>query len=253
MQRESPRSPEGSAVRQRNARGQGDRLRQEIIEAARDILATTGNLDRLTLRGVAREVGIAATSVYLHFPDAEHLAVAALEQTFAELSATTSAAAAGYADPAEALLARCRAYCQFGVDHPGHYRVMFHLDPMSSLAAGDPGETHGQRAFRVLLGAVEACLAADADRPDRSDRSDRSDRPDRPDRPDRSDRSRRDPHRLAALVWATEHGLVSARLARPQLHWGSLNSMVTEAVSRLMGFDYEDVGPTATATATGTA
>ena len=233
MQRESPRSPEGSAVRQRNARGQGERLRQEIIEAARDILATTGNLDRLTLRGVAREVGIAATSVYLHFPDAEHLAVAALEQTFAELSATTSAAAAGYADPAEALLARCRAYCQFGVDHPGHYRVMFHLDPMSSLAAGDPGETHGQRAFRVLLGAVEACLAADADRPDRSDRS------------------RRDPHRLAALVWATEHGLVSARLARPQLHWGSLNSMVTEAVSRLMGFDYEDA--TATATATGTA
>jgi AcrR family transcriptional regulator len=241
MQRESPRSPEGSAVRQRNARGQGDRLRQEIIEAARDILATTGNLDRLTLRGVAREVGIAATSVYLHFPDAEHLAVAALEQTFAELSATTSAAAAGYADPAEALLARCRAYCQFGVDHPGHYRVMFHLDPMSSLAAGDPGETHGQRAFRVLLGAVEACLAADADRPDRSDR---------PDRPDRSDR---DPHRLAALVWATEHGLVSARLARPQLHWGSLNSMVTEAVSRLMGFDYEDATATATATATGTA
>jgi AcrR family transcriptional regulator len=234
MQRESPRSPEGSAVRQRNARGQGDRLRQEIIEAARDILATTGNLDRLTLRGVAREVGIAATSVYLHFPDAEHLAVAALEQTFAELSATTSAAAAGYADPAEALLARCRAYCQFGVDHPGHYRVMFHLDPMSSLAAGDPGETHGQRAFRVLLGAVEACLAADADRPDRSDRS---------------DRSRRDPHRLAALVWATEHGLVSARLARPQFHWGSLDGMVIEAVSRLMGFDYEDVGSTATAPA----
>ena len=113
---------------------------------------------------------------------------------------------------------------------------------MSSLAAGDPGETPGQRAFRVLVGAVEACLAADADRPDRSDRSDR------PDRPDRSDR---DPHRLAALVWATEHGLVSARLARPQLHWGSLNSMVTEAVSRLMGFDYEDA--TATATATGTA
>ena len=231
MQRESPRSPEGPAVRQRNARGQGDRLRQEIIKAARDILATTGNLDRLTLRGVAREVGIATTSVYLHFPDAEHLAVAALEQTFAELTATTSAAAAGHTDPAEALLARCRAYCQFGVDHPGHYRVMFHLDLMPSLAAGDPGETPGQRAFRVLVGAVEACLAADADRPDR------------PDRP------HRDPHRLASLVWATEHGLVSARLARPQLHWGSLNSMVTEAVSRLMGFDYEDAGSTGTATA----
>lgn len=218
MQLESPRSRNGSAGRPRNARGQGDRLRQEIIEAARDILAETGNLDRLSLRGVARRVGIAATSVYLHFPDAEHLAVAALEQTFAELSAATSAAAAAQADPAEALLARCRAYCQFGLDHPGHYRVMFHLDLMPSLAAGDPEQTPGQRAFLALVGAVEACLAAAAGRP------------------------RHDPHRLASLVWATEHGLVSARLARPQFHWGALDGMVTEAVSRLMGFDYEDAG-----------
>ena len=216
MQLESPRSPNGSAGRPRNARGQGDRLRQEIIDAARDILAETGNLDRLSLRGVARRVGIAATSVYLHFPDAEHLAVAALEQTFAELSAATSAAAAAQADPAEALLARCRAYCQFGLDHPGHYRVMFHLDLMPSLAAGDPEQTPGQRAFLALVGAVEACLGAAAGRP------------------------RHDPHRLASLVWATEHGLVSARLARPQFHWGALDGMVTEAVSRLMGFDYED-------------
>jgi hypothetical protein len=40
----------------------------------------------------------------------------------------------------------------------------------------------------------------------------------------------------------TERGLVSARLARPQFHWGALDGMVTEAVSRLMGFDYEDAG-----------
>ena len=221
MQLESPRSPNGSAGRQRNARGQGDRLRREIIDAARDILAETGNVDRLTLREVARRVGIAATSVYLHFPDAEHLAVAALEQTFAQLTATTSAAAAGYADPAEALLARCRAYCQFGLDHPGHYRVMFHLDLMPSLATGDPEETPGQRAFLALVATVEACLAAGAGRP------------------------HPDPNRLASLVWAAEHGLVSARLARPRFHWGTLDGMVTEAVSRLMGFDYEDVGSTA--------
>ena len=221
MQLESPRSPNGSAGRQRNARGQGDRLRREIIDAARDILAETGNVDRLTLREVARRVGIAATSVYLHFPDAEHLAVAALEQTFAQLTATTSAAAAGYADPAEALLARCRAYCQFGIDHPGHYRVMFHLDLMPSLATGDPEETPGQRAFLALVATVEACLAAGAGRP------------------------HPDPNRLASLVWAAEHGLVSARLARPRFHWGTLDGMVTEAVSRLMGFDYEDAGSTA--------
>jgi AcrR family transcriptional regulator len=204
--------------RQRNARGQGDRLRREIIDAARDILAEAGALEPLTLRAVARRVGIAATSVYLHFPDPEHLAVAALEETFAELSASTAAAAAGFSDPAQALLARCRAYCRFGIARPGHYRVMFHLDLMPSLAAGDPEDTPGQRAFRGLLSAVEACLAAGAGRP------------------------HHDPHRLASLVWAAEHGLVSTRLARPQFRWGDLDDMVTEAVARLMGFPDEAAG-----------
>jgi AcrR family transcriptional regulator len=212
---ESPRSANGPAGRRRNPRGQGDRLRREIIDAARDILAETGNLERLTLRGVARRVGIAATSVYLHFPDADHLAVAALEQTFGELGAAAADAAAGISDPGEALLARCRAYCQFGVDHPGHYRVMFHLDLMPSLASGDLENTPGQRAFRGLLGAVEACLAAGVGRP------------------------HPDPFRLASLVWATEHGLVSARLARPGFPWGGLGDLVTEAVSGLMGFEYD--------------
>ena len=58
----------------------------------------------------------------------------------------------------------------------------------------------------------------------------------------RAGRPHRDPHRLASLVRATEHGLVSARLARPQFHWGSLDGMVTEAVSRLMGFDDDHAG-----------
>ena len=66
--------------RPRSRRGDGGQLREEIIEAAREILAQTGSLDALTLRGVARRVGIAATSIYLHFPDTEHLAVAATQQ-----------------------------------------------------------------------------------------------------------------------------------------------------------------------------
>jgi AcrR family transcriptional regulator len=57
--------------RPRSRRGDGWRLRAEIIEAARDALAEGGDLRQLTLRGIARQVGIAATSVYLHFPDAE--------------------------------------------------------------------------------------------------------------------------------------------------------------------------------------
>jgi AcrR family transcriptional regulator len=196
--------------RPRSRRGDGGRLREEIIEAAREILAETGSLEGLTLRGVARRVGIAATSIYLHFPDTEHLAVAATAQTFADLTAAAETAAAGISDPAEELLARCRAYCHFALEHPVHYRVMFGLDLAPSLAA-NPGDTPGRRAFQVLVRAVQACQTAGAAA------------------------ATGDPFRLASLVWAAEHGLVSLRLARPQFPWSDLDGLVDEAVTKIMG------------------
>ena len=196
--------------RPRSRRGDGGQLREEIIEAAREILAETGSLDGLTLRGVARRVGIAATSIYLHFPDTEHLAVAATAQTFAELTAAAAAAAAGISDPGQELLARCRAYCHFALEHPVHYKVMFGLDLAPSLAAS-PDSTPGRRAFQVLVQAVQACQDAGVAT------------------------ATGDPFRLASLVWAAEHGLVSLRLARPQFPWSDLDGLVDEAVTKIMG------------------
>jgi AcrR family transcriptional regulator len=196
--------------RPRSRRGDGGQLREEIIEAAREILAQTGSLDALTLRGVARRVGIAATSIYLHFPDTEHLAVAATAQTFAELTAAAAAAAAGISDPGQELLARCRAYCHFALEHPVHYKVMFGLDLAPSLAAS-PDSTPGRRAFQVLVQAVQACQDAGAAT------------------------ATGDPFRLASLIWAAEHGLVSLRLARPQFPWSDLDGLVDEAVTKIMG------------------
>lgn len=203
--------------RPRSRRGDGGRLRAEIIEAARDILAESGDLRQLTLRGVARQVGIAATSIYLHFPDTEHLAAAAMEQSFADLGAATAAAAAGISDPAEELLARCRAYCHFALEHPGYYRVMFHLDLMPVLLA-DPAGTPGRRAFQVLVRAVEACQAAGVAT------------------------ATGDSFRLASLVWAAEHGLVSLRLSRPQFPWSDLDGLVDEAVCGIMGLRRKQAG-----------
>jgi AcrR family transcriptional regulator len=203
--------------RPRSRRGDGGQLRAQIIEAARDVLAESGDLRQLTLRGIARQVGIAATSIYLHFPDTEHLAAAAMEQSFADLGTATAAAAAGITDPAEELLARCRAYCHFALEHPGHYRVMFHLDLMPTLAAS-PADTPGRRAFQVLVRAVEACQAAGvATAPG-------------------------EPFRLASLVWAAEHGLVSLRLSRPQFPWSDMDGLVDEAVTGVMGLRRKSAG-----------
>ena len=50
-------------ARRRIRRGEGDRLREEIITVASQMIGETGDDSALTLRGVARRVGIAAPSI----------------------------------------------------------------------------------------------------------------------------------------------------------------------------------------------
>src|ERR1019366_6245603 len=58
--------------RRPNARGQGERLREEIISAAVQMLDDLADDEALSLRAVARAVSISPTSVYLYFPDQQH-------------------------------------------------------------------------------------------------------------------------------------------------------------------------------------
>ena len=79
-------------VRLRNRRGEGARLREQIIAAASEIIAETGDDSALTLRGVAKRIGIAAPSIYRHFTDVDDLKLAVVNRSLAQ-----------YADAREAI------------------------------------------------------------------------------------------------------------------------------------------------------
>ncbi|MDT8915893.1 TetR/AcrR family transcriptional regulator [Amycolatopsis sp. PS_44_ISF1] len=121
-----PEEVEVSAPRTRNRWGEGDRLRGEILDAASRLLSELGGEDGLTIRGVARAVGIAPASIYQHFTDRSALVEGLLEYEFARLRAAMEAAEASE-DPGDdvgRVRALVRAYCQFAMDNPGHYRLM---------------------------------------------------------------------------------------------------------------------------------
>src|SRR5205809_305799 len=103
------------AARSRNARGEGERLRDEIVEAALSLLADQP-AEALSLRAVAREVGVSPQSLYLHFADRHELMWAIQEHLFAEIVTATNAATAT-AQGKEQLRTWCNAYCQFGLEH----------------------------------------------------------------------------------------------------------------------------------------
>src|SRR2546423_14189678 len=103
-------APMEETRRRRNARGQGELLRDEIVTAAVRMLDEVADDEALSLRAVARAVSIAATSVYLHFPDRDTLVLAAMQRCHEELVSTGDAAAEAAPDPAAAPRARIPAH-----------------------------------------------------------------------------------------------------------------------------------------------
>jgi AcrR family transcriptional regulator len=117
-------APTPASRRRSNPRGQGERLREEIISAAGKMLDELADDEALSLRAVARAVSIAATSVYLHFPDRDALVLAVMRRCNEELVRVGDEAEAASADPAAQLRARILAQYDWALAHPGLYKVL---------------------------------------------------------------------------------------------------------------------------------
>jgi AcrR family transcriptional regulator len=145
----------GSRPRARNPWGQGDRLATEILETASRMLGELGSEEALTLRAVAREVGIAAPSIYRHFSDKSELVRAVLAREYEQLARHMSEAEAAIdpPEPLAGLRAQLHAYCRFAMENPGHYRLMFGIR-QSPVAARTPP----RHPVWVVLDSLEAAL-----------------------------------------------------------------------------------------------
>ena len=191
-----------------NRRGQGDRLRGELLDAGWAILTEPAGPAALSLRAVAARAGVAATSVYLHFPDLAAIKLALAERAFAAFSANRTAAVEGMTEPAEALIRACQAYAQWASAHPGPYRLMFSADT-SRLVADVTGPSRS--AFDALVTSVGRCRDAGLARADG------------------------DPQWIATLLWSALHGQVTLRADRRQFPWPPIDEMIADLVVRVAG------------------
>jgi AcrR family transcriptional regulator len=160
-----PEQPTTTATRTRNRRGEGSRLRDEIVAGAVALLDETGDETSVTLRAVARRVGISAPSIYRHFADQPSIMLAVVEQAFDELEVELRGAreAAGN-DPRARLFAVCTGYLEFARKRPGRYRTMFGGLWMPDLEASSLTEADmqalGQGSMRLLADVLGDCVAA---------------------------------------------------------------------------------------------
>jgi AcrR family transcriptional regulator len=194
-------------VRQRSKRGEGERLREEILVAGKRLLMETGNLDAVTVRAVAEAVGVSPPSIYLHFADKDELVIAVCESTFEALDEYIEKAAAGVDDVREQLRVRGKAYIEFGLENPEHYRILF----MTRPATLKPETEYPVPA--AFLHHIESVQRA----------HDAGVLP-----------AGVDPMLAAITLWAGVHGITSLMIAKPKFPWPDHDAVIDQLLSTLV-------------------
>lgn len=131
-------------------------LRAALVKAGLALLEQR-SVDALSLREVARFVGVSATAVYRHFPDKQSLlralSLEGLKQlAFQQGSAVASPSGEGFAESG-------RAYVRFALSNPGLFRLIF---TTSLFANHDVRDDPQGSAGWLLRTHVAAALGADA-------------------------------------------------------------------------------------------
>lgn len=183
-------------------------MRTEIVAAACHLLDRDGSADAVTLRAVAREVGVAAPSIYAHFSDRSEIVQAVIDDGFAELVKAIRVASDGEIQPVARLEAGVRAVLHFAWARPARFAVMLgrpgFTDPEPHRGADDPATV----SFQLMVDAIDDCI-------------------------DQGLSSCTEPHLAATAIMVATHGYALVKAQKPTFAWPSESALVTYYVTAL--------------------
>jgi AcrR family transcriptional regulator len=183
--------------RRRAPRGAGDQLRDEILDAATELLLETGDAKAVSIRCVAQRVGVTPPSIYLHFADKNALLDAVCVRYFEKLDDEMQAVASPAENsPVDVLRAQGLAYIRFALKTPELYRIAT-MEP--GHEGSDVDMMLNSSAFVHLRAAVETLIVEGISPPG-------------------------DPTTLALELWTAAHGVAALLISRPYLPWGDVEA-----------------------------
>ncbi|MGF1660362.1 MAG: TetR/AcrR family transcriptional regulator [Rubrimonas sp.] len=138
-------------------------LRERCVDMALQIIAEAG-IEGLSLRDLARRLGVSHQAPYKHFPSRDHLLAEIVRRCFLRFGAVMAEAASGAADPLDSLRAQGRAYFRFARDHPLEYRLMFG-DPLPDASLHPEMLAEAHAAFEGLKRSVAGVVGLPPDDP----------------------------------------------------------------------------------------
>ncbi|MBK5221281.1 MAG: TetR/AcrR family transcriptional regulator [Acidimicrobiia bacterium] len=140
-------------------------LTREILDAAREHLAASG-ASQLSLRAIARDLGMASSAIYRYFPSRDALLTALIVEAYDSLGAAVEQAEASAArdDVAGRWRAGTRAARAWALDHPHEYSLIYGSPVPGYVAPSDTIDPAG-RVGLALAGILRDAHAAGRLRP----------------------------------------------------------------------------------------
>ncbi len=188
--------------RVRAKRGDGDRLRDEILDAVDTILSRTRKEDAVSIRAVAEEVGCTPPAIYLHFFDKNELLFEVCARRFLQLNEAIDKATQGVDDPLVALAIGTRAYVTFGLENPEYYRILFMGKPILTPEQLDELRASGVTGLSRMVDRCQKCIDAGIVKT-------------------------RNAKLMAFGIWALSHGVVSLMISKPHVEWPKVDVLLS--------------------------
>jgi AcrR family transcriptional regulator len=182
--------------------------RAAIIDAAREMIVT-GGLEALSLRRLARQLGVTAPALYGYVRSKQDLLGALAEIEVDRLAERFDEV--DDPDPIERIRAHSRAYVTYARDNPELFRVML-LAPPALPASGLPAEAEAPAttmAFATASSAIEDAIAAGIIEAD-------------------------DPQLVALTLWSGAHGVATVLQLGLALPPEIEDAMIDEITDRLL-------------------
>jgi AcrR family transcriptional regulator len=199
----SPTRPAAETLRRRRApRGSGDLLRDQILDAATELLLETGHAKAVSIRSVAQRVGVTPPSIYLHFEDKDSLLDAVCARYFEKLDDEMQRVSVGQPSTIEVLRAQGLAYIRFATQTPELYRIA----TMGQWRSGsDTDAALASSAFEHMSATVGALMVEGICPPG-------------------------DATAVALQLWSAAHGVASLLIAKPHLPFGDANAFADQVL-----------------------
>jgi AcrR family transcriptional regulator len=184
-----------------------EQLRQEILDAARELFLKEG-YENVSMRRIAEKIEYSPTTIYLYFEDKAELLFAICEETFAKLYKKLVSIYEKHDDPVECLRLGGRAYVEFGLKYPNHYKVTFINHPQLHV-----GKEHylredsmGMRAFDQMRRKVADCV-------------------------EKKLFKEPDVDAISQTLWAVLHGLTALLITKPDFPWVKREKLIDLTVN----------------------